>query len=108
MEEEITARLHHAIDVLEGLEELMEQAATPELEQILQKAWLEVTNTFPEEFRDATRLDASAEGLRRYLRVRAFFTDPTHPVPSYLDFALYSLNHESEIDEDSADFFFPD
>lgn len=104
---ELMARLLRAIDILEQLENAIEIAPTPEIEQILQEAWLKISNTFPEDFKDATHLDASAEGLRRYLKVQAFFHDPTQQAISPEELELYYQN-QSPPSEEAADFFFPD
>ena len=95
------------IDILEGLEALMDQAPSGDIEGILQAAWLQVSNTLPEDFLAATCEDASAAGLRRYLRVKAFFDDPIqHPIrPEELE--EYYQNH-LPIDEEKAEFFFFD
>ncbi|NDJ19807.1 hypothetical protein [Myxacorys almedinensis] len=87
------------ITILEGLEDL--------IERILQDAWLRVSDLFPEDFKEAPRQDAGSEGLRRYLKIRAFFADPTqHPI-SRQDLETYCQNYWLPID-DSAEFFFPD
>lgn len=104
---DITPELLKTIDTLEGLEQLMDRAATPEIEQILQKAWLSISETFPEDFREATHEDAGAEGLRRYIRVKAFFENPEQNPISTEDLGDYYRNR-SAVDEESADFFFPD
>ncbi|MEB3336859.1 MAG: hypothetical protein VKJ46_05300 [Leptolyngbyaceae bacterium] len=105
-ESPITPQILHTIDILEGLETLLDTAPSPEIEEILQEAWLKVSETFPEDFKDATREDAGAEGLRRYIRVKAFFEDPTqNPIrPEELE-AYY--RNRAPVDEDSTDFFFP-
>ena len=59
------------IEILEGLESLLDQAPSDDIEGILLAAWLKVSNTLPEDFLAATHEDASAAGLRRYLRVRS-------------------------------------
>ena len=105
---EITPQILKAIDVLEGLEDLLDLAPDDEIEAILQEAWVKVTDTFPEDFKDATAEDASAEGLRRYIRVKAFFSDPIEKSISRLDLELYYRNHVLLIDEDSPDLFLPD
>ncbi|QZZ19294.1 hypothetical protein J5X98_18095 [Leptothermofonsia sichuanensis E412] len=43
---------------------------------VLQAAWMKVSETFPDNFKEATRKDAGAEGLRRYTRVKAFLRIP--------------------------------
>ena len=95
------------IKVLEGLETLMDQAPSDDIEGILQAAWLQISETFPEDFLAATHDDASAAGLRRYLRVKAFFDDPVqHPIqPQELE--DYYQNR-MPIDEENAEFFFLD
>ena len=95
------------IDILEGLENLMDKAPSGEIEGILQVAWLQISETFPKDFLAATHDDASAAGLRRYLRVKAFFDDPVqHPIQSQ-DLEDYYQNRQP-IDEDQAEFFFLD
>ncbi|MEO0852598.1 MAG: hypothetical protein AAFY15_03740, partial [Cyanobacteria bacterium J06648_11] len=70
-------------------------------------AWLKVSKTLPEDFLAAPCEDASAAGLRRYLRVKAFFDDPIqHPMSSQ-DLADYHQSH-LPIDEEQADYFFFD
>lgn len=76
LDPEITPELLKTIDILEGLESLLDQAPTPAIADVLQEAWLNVTRTFPEDFQEATREDAGSEGLRRYVRIKAFFSDP--------------------------------
>jgi hypothetical protein len=89
----ITTQLLQTIDILEELENLMDLAPAPEVEEILEEAWLKISHTFPEDFRDATSLDAGAEGLRRYLRVKAFFSDPiAHPISQH-ELETYYRHH---------------
>jgi hypothetical protein len=95
------------IDILEALETLLEKVPTPEVEAILQEAWIKVSETFPEDFKDATREDAGAEGLRRYIRVKAFFENPTENPISPQELEAYYRNR-APVDEDSAEFFFPE
>jgi hypothetical protein len=104
---ELMERLLKAIDILEQLENLIDDAPTPEVEQILQEAWLKVSRTLPEDFNDATHLDAGAEGLRRYLKVRAFFHNPTQYPISREDLEIY-YRHQLPPVDDSAEFFFPE
>ena len=52
---------------MEALKTLLENAFTPEVTAILQEAWIKVSETFSEDFKDATQEDAGAEGLRRYI-----------------------------------------
>jgi len=100
-------RLIPIIEILEGLEALMDQASSDDIEEILLTAWFKVSNTLPEDFLAATREDASAAGLRRYLRVKAFFDDPIqHPISSQ-ELADYYQNHLT-IDEEQTEFFFLD
>ncbi len=89
---EITAELLQTINILEELEELMDLAPSLEIEEVLQEAWLKISLTFPADFREATSLDAGSEGLRRYLRVRAFFADPIQNPLSQADLAIYYQN----------------
>jgi HSP90 family molecular chaperone len=102
----ITPEILQAIDILEALETLLEKAPTPEVEAILQEAWIKVSETFPEDFKEATREDAGAERLRRYIRVKAFFENPTENPISPQELEAYSRNREP-VDEDAAEFFFP-
>ncbi|MEM8640727.1 MAG: hypothetical protein AAGG51_18200 [Cyanobacteria bacterium P01_G01_bin.54] len=95
------------IEMLEGLESLVDQAPSDDIEEILLAAWLKVSNTLPEDFLAATRDDASAAGLRRYLRVKAFFDDPIQHSISSQELADYYQNR-LPIDEEQAEFFFPD
>ena len=95
------------IEILEGLESLMDQAPSDDVEEILLAAWLKVSNTLPEDFLAATHEDASAAGLRRYLQVKAFFDDPIgHPISSQ-ELIDYYKNHQP-IDEEKAEFLFFD
>ncbi|MEM9091125.1 MAG: hypothetical protein AAGC93_20565 [Cyanobacteria bacterium P01_F01_bin.53] len=95
------------IEILEGLESLMDRAPSEDIEGILLAAWLKVSNTLPEDFLAATREDSSAAGLCRYLRVKAFFDDPIqHPISSQ-ELAEYHQNHLA-IDEEQTEFFFFD
>lgn len=104
---ELQSQIVRTIDILEGLENLIDTASTPEIAEILQDAWLKVSDTFPEDFKEATRWDAGAGGLRLYLRVKAFFENPIdHPITQAELEAYY--HSQTPIDEDSADFFFPD
>jgi len=75
-ESDITPPILKTIDVLEALEALLDHAPSPEVEQILQEAWIKVSETFPDDFKEATREDDGAEGLRCYIRVKAFFENP--------------------------------
>ncbi|MEG4812407.1 hypothetical protein QUA82_33380 [Microcoleus sp. F8-D3] len=104
---DITPEILKTIEILEALEALLDNAPNCEVEAILQEAWIKVSETFPDDFKEATREDAGAEGLRRYIRVKAFFENPTeHPIsPEELE-AYY--RNRAPIDEDSAEFFFPD
>ena len=95
------------IEILEGLESLMDQAPSDDIERMLLATWLKVSNTLPKDFLAATCGDASAAGLRRYLRVKAFFDDPIqHPISSQ-ELSDYYQNH-LPIDEEQAEFFFFD
>ena len=95
------------IEMLEVLESLMDQAPSSDIEGILLAAWLKVSNTLPEDFLAATCEDASAAGLRRYLRVKTFFDDPIqHPISSQ-ELADYYQNR-LPIDEEQAESFFVD
>jgi hypothetical protein len=68
-----TPEILKTIDILEALETLLDKAPSSKIEEILQEAWLKVSETLPDDFKAATREDAGAEGLRRYIRVKAFF-----------------------------------
>lgn len=93
------------IEILEGLEALMDQAPSDDIEGILLAAWLKVSHTLPEDFLVATHEDASAAGLRRYLRVKAFFDNPAqHPISSQ-ELVDYHQNH-LPIDEEQTEYFF--
>ena len=93
------------IEILEGLESLMDQSPSGDIEGILLAAWFKVSNTLPEDFLTATCEDASAAGLRRYLRVKAFFDDPVnHPISSQ-DLDDYYQNR-LPIDKEQAEYFF--
>lgn len=105
---DITPDLLQTIDILEELETLMEQAPSSEVEEILQDAWLKISQTFPEDFREATYLDAGADGLRRYLRIKAFFADPVANPISREELEIYYQNHALPDDEDDIDLNFPD
>lgn len=105
---EITPDLLQTIDILEGLENLMDQAPSSEIEDILQEAWLQISQTFPEDFKAATYSDAGAEGLRRYLRIKAFFANPTINPISFKELEIYYRNHMQSIDDESDDFFSSD
>jgi hypothetical protein len=100
---DITPEILQTINILEALETLLDKAPTPEVEAIVQEAWIKVSETFPEDFKDATREDAGAEGLRRYIRVKAFFENPISPE----ELEAYYRNRAA-VDEDSAEFFFPE
>ena len=95
------------IEILEGLESLMDQAPSDDIEGILLAAWLKVSNTLPEDFLAATREDASAAGLRRYLRVKAFFDNPIQNPISSQELNDYYQNR-LPINEEQAEFFFFD
>ncbi len=104
---DMTPEILQTIDILEVLETLMEKAPTPEVEVILQEAWIKVSETFPEDFKEATREDAGAEGLRRYIRVKAFFENPTENPINPKELEAYYQNRVP-VDENSAEFFFPE
>jgi len=105
---DITPEILQAIDILEGLENLLDIAPNAKIAIILQEAWLKISDTFPEDFKEATKEDAGAEGLRLYIRVKAFFADPIQNPISQEDLEAYYQNHAQPIDEESAEFFFPD
>jgi hypothetical protein len=99
LDPDITPELLQTIDILEGLEHLYDAAPSDEVAQILLKAWIDVTETFPEDFKEATWDDAGSDGLRRYIRVKAFFSNPTENPISQDDLAQYYENRQ-EIDWD--------
>jgi hypothetical protein len=103
----ITPEILKTIDILEALETLLDKAPSSKIEEILQEAWLKVSETFPDDFKAATREDAGAEGLRRYIRVKAFFENPTENPISPEELEAYYQNR-APVDEDSAEFFFPE
>jgi hypothetical protein len=98
---EISTQLLQTIDILEELECLMDLAPSPEIEEILQEAWLKISSTFPDDFREATSLDAGAEGLRRYLRIKAFFANPNENPISPTELEIYYRHHTQPLDDDS-------
>lgn len=102
---ERTSQLLQTIEILEKLESLMDLAPSPKIEDILIEAWLKVSETFPEDFKDATRDDAGAMGLRRYMKVKAFFDNPSQNAISPAELAEYYQNR-APVDENSAKFFF--
>ncbi|MBF2079317.1 MAG: hypothetical protein IGR76_12560 [Synechococcales cyanobacterium T60_A2020_003] len=104
---DITPEILQTIAILEALETLIDNAPSSKVEAILQEAWIKVSETFPDDFKEATREDAGAEGLRRYIRVKAFFENPTENPVSPEDLEAYYRNREP-VDEDSAEFFFPE
>ncbi|NJK52711.1 MAG: hypothetical protein HC936_07560 [Leptolyngbyaceae cyanobacterium SU_3_3] len=102
---DITPEILQTIDILETLETLLDIAPSSKIEEILQEVWIKVSETFPDDLKEATREDAGAEGLRRYIRVKTFFENPTeHPI-SPQELEAYYRNREP-VDEDAADFFF--
>ncbi|WP_041780841.1 hypothetical protein [Allocoleopsis franciscana] len=103
----ITSEILKTIDILEVLEALLDNAPNSEIENILQEAWIKVSETFPDDFKEATREDAGAEGLRRYIRVKAFFENPAQNPISSEELEAYYRNR-APVDEDSAEFFFPE
>ncbi|GJD15152.1 No_hits_found [Rivularia sp. IAM M-261] len=105
---EIQKQIIETIDILENLENLMDTAPSPAIEEIIQQAWVKIRSTLPDDFQQATRLDASAEGMRQYLRVQAFFANPTENSISKEDLETYYKNLSEPVDEDEADFYFPD
>ncbi|NJR48810.1 MAG: hypothetical protein HC780_03840 [Leptolyngbyaceae cyanobacterium CSU_1_3] len=104
---DITPEILQTIEILEALETLLDKAPSAEIEDILQEAWIKVSETFPDDFKEATREDAGAEGLRRYIRIKAFFENPTENSVSPEELEAYYRNREP-VDEDSAEFFFPE
>lgn len=104
---DITPEILQTIAILEALETLIDNAPSSKVEAILQEAWIKVSETFPDDFKEATREDAGAEGLRRYIRIKAFFENPTENPVSPEELEAYYRNREP-VDEDSAEFFFPE
>lgn len=95
------------IDVLEGLENLVDIAPDDKIEHILLSAWAAVSECLPEDLLAATQLDAGAEGLRRYLRVKSFFDDPQHQPLGAEDLKIYHQNLSEPL-EDLSEFFYVD
>lgn len=102
---EVTPQILQTIENLEKLESLMDVAPSSETEDILLEAWLKVSKTFPEDFKEATRDEAGATGLRRYMGVKAFFDNPAQNSISRTELAAYYQNC-APVDEGSAKFFF--
>ena len=96
---EITPEIIHTIDILEALENLLDIAPNEKIEQILEEAWLQISETFPEDFKEATREDAGSEGLRLYIRVKAFFGNPSENPITKEDLETYYLNHTENADD---------
>lgn len=96
------------IDILDGLESLIEHAPNEDVEDILEEAWLQISDTFPEDFKAATQHDAGAEGLRRYLKVKTFFENPSERSISAADLEEYYRSYTDTEDEESTDFFYPE
>jgi hypothetical protein len=107
MDADITPELLQTIDILEGLETLLDQSPRDEISAILGEAWLKVSATLPSDLQAATQEDAGSEGLRRYLRVKAFFSDPSQNPISHSELIAYYQNR-IPIDEQSAEFLFPE
>jgi hypothetical protein len=101
----VTSQILKTLEILERLEELLDIAPDAVIESILLEAWSKVSDTFPEDFQEATRHDAGAEGLRRYLRVKLFFENPSEQVINQNDLTAYYQNRVLPID-DCAEFFF--
>lgn len=95
------------IDVLEGLENLLDIAPDGKIENMLLSVWAAVSECLPEDLLAATQLDAGAEGLRRYLRVKAFFEDPDRQPLGAEDLKIYHQNL-SQPTEDMSEFFYVD
>jgi hypothetical protein len=97
------------IDILDGLEALIETAPNDDVEDILEEAWLQISDTFPDDFKVATQHDAGAEGLRRYLKVKAFFENPSERSIGAAELEAYYRSYiAAEEDEEPQDFFFPE
>jgi hypothetical protein len=102
LDPDITPELLQTIDILEGLEHLYDAAPNDTIAQVLLKAWIGVTETFPEDFKAATWDDAGSDGLRRYIRVKAFFSNPSENPISQEDLEEYYENRQ-EIDWENDD-----
>jgi hypothetical protein len=97
------------IDILDGLESLIDSAPNEDVEDILEEAWLQISDTFPDDFKAATQHDAGAEGLRRYLKVKTFFENPSERSIGASDLEEYYRSYiAAEEDEEPTDFFFPE
>lgn len=99
------------IDVLDSLEALIDSSPSEDVEDILEEAWLQISDLFPDDFKAATQHDAGAEGLRRYLKVKTFFENPSERSISAAELEEYyrsCVAEGGEGDEESTDFFFPD
>lgn len=96
------------IDILDGLEVLIDTAPSEDVEDILEEAWLQISDLFPEDFKVATQHDAGAEGLRRYLKVKTFFENPSERSINASDLEEYYRSYTAAEDEESTDFFFPE
>ena len=96
------------IDILDSLEALIDTAPNEEVEDILEEAWLQISDLFPEDFKVATQHDAGAEGLRRYLKVKTFFENPSERSISAAELEEYYRSYTASEDEESTDFFFPE
>jgi hypothetical protein len=102
LDPDITPELLQTIDILEGLEHLYDAAPSDDIADVLLKAWIGVTETFPEDFKSATWEDAGADGLRRYIRVKSFFSNPHENPISQEDLEQYCENRQ-EIDWENED-----
>lgn len=96
------------IDILDGLEALIEDAPNEDVEDILEEAWLQISDTFPDDFKAATQHDAGAEGLRRYLKVKTFFENPSERSIGAAELEEYYRSYIAAEDEEPTDFFFPE
>ena len=97
------------IDILDGLEALIESAPSEDVEDILEEAWLQISDTFPDDFRAATQHDAGAEGLRRYLKVKTFFENPSERSIGAAELEEYYRSYiAAEEDGEPTDYFFPE
>jgi len=97
------------IDILDGLEALIESAPSEDVEDILEEAWLQISDTFPDDFKAATQHDAGAEGLRRYLKVKTFFENPSERSIGAAELEEYYRSYiAAEEDGEPTDYFFPE
>jgi hypothetical protein len=104
------------IDILDGLEALIRQRSQRGCRGYLWRrpGW-RFSDSLPEDFKAATQHDAGAEGLRRYLKVKAFFENPSERSISAADLEEYYRSYiaaeadtDTDTDEESTDFYSPE